>query len=129
MRLADLEGLVAEARKGLEKFGRVAISSSAPPAERLGEDAAEALEKAFGELARRLVQSDGVGRLIVAGGETSGAVVGALGIQAVEVNGIIDPGVPSLRTVAGRGLLLALKSGNFGSEDFFAKTMSIWDQQ
>ncbi|MBK7930509.1 MAG: hypothetical protein IPJ98_24445 [Bryobacterales bacterium] len=60
----------------------------------------------------------GVRRLIVAGGETSGAVVESVGVQAVELTSILDPGVPSLRTLGEEPLALALKSGNFGSRDF-----------
>ena len=62
----------------------------------------------------------GIGRLVVAGGETSGAIVTALGIKAMAVGPEIDPGVPAL-AVPERGLALALKSGNFGADDFFAK--------
>ncbi len=56
----------------------------------------------------------GVKRLVVAGGEISGAVVSALGIRAFEVGPEIDPGVPALRTEGDPALSLALKSGNFG---------------
>ena len=62
----------------------------------------------------------GVTRLIVAGGETSGAVVNGLGVTALEIGPEIDPGVPWTRAV-GRELVLALKSGNFGAADFFVK--------
>jgi len=63
--------------------------------------------------------------LIVAGGETSGAVVGALGIKALEIGPEIDPGVPWTRSKEGQGLVLALKSGNFGSPDFFLKAWKL----
>ena len=66
----------------------------------------------------------GVRRLVVAGGETSGAVVQALGVQRLRVGLPIDPGVPWTQA-EGRPLLLALKSGNFGSVDFFAKALSL----
>ncbi len=71
---------------------------------------------------RRLVGA-GVKRLVVAGGETSGAVVSALGIRAFEVGPEIDPGVPALRTDSTPSLGLALKSGNFGAPDFFDKAL------
>ncbi len=83
------------------------------------ETVAGAIEATFGALAARAV-SAGIGRLISAGGETSGAVVNALGIEALEIGPAIDPGVPALRAT-GFDLTLALKSGNFGAEDFFHK--------
>ncbi|MGY6633738.1 MAG: 3-oxo-tetronate kinase [Alkalilacustris sp.] len=98
-------------------------SSAAPEAvaaaqARFGTHAlADAIEGLFAALARALV-ARGVSRLITAGGETSGTVVTGLGLTALRIGPEIDPGVPMIR--AG-GLLLALKSGNFGAEDFFAK--------
>jgi len=65
----------------------------------------------------------GVRRLIVAGGETSGAVVQALNVRTLRVGAPIDPGVPWTQA-EGRPLLLALKSGNFGTVDFFSKALS-----
>ncbi|WP_029002550.1 3-oxo-tetronate kinase [Azorhizobium doebereinerae] len=83
-----------------------------------------AIEHASGALAAALVAA-GVRRLIVAGGETSGACVDRLGIQGFEVGPEIAAGVPLLRTVAhDPGMLLALKSGNFGGPDFFAKAVA-----
>jgi uncharacterized protein YgbK (DUF1537 family) len=84
---------------------------------------AAAVEEFFGELARRLAAS-GIGRLVVAGGETSGAVVSALGIASFEIGPEIDPGVPALKAGGGR-LALALKSGNFGSPGFFEKAAAV----
>ncbi len=84
---------------------------------------AAAIEATMGALAREAV-ARGVRRLIVAGGETSGAVVQALGARALEIGPGIDPGVPALR-VEGRPLAIALKSGNFGADDFFAKAARI----
>ncbi len=80
---------------------------------------ANTIEQFFGEVAR-LAVSSGIGRLICAGGETSGAIVQALDLEALNIGPMIDPGVPALN-VSGQNLALALKSGNFGSEDFFAK--------
>ena len=88
-----------------------------------GARAAEAVEGFFGAVARAAAQS-GVSRLISAGGETSGAIVTALGAEALAIGPRIDPGVPALR-VAGRNLVLALKSGNFGAPDFFEKACRI----
>lgn len=87
------------------------------------EQVAGAIEAMFGALAARAAAA-GVGRLISAGGETSGAVVGALGLRALEIGPAIDPGVPALRAT-GRDLVLALKSGNFGAEDFFHKAAAV----
>ncbi|MFD1623477.1 nucleotide-binding domain containing protein [Azospirillum griseum] len=69
----------------------------------------------------------GVRRLVVAGGETSGAVVDRLGIPAFLVGPEIAPGVPVLRTAGlpGGDRLMALKSGNFGGPDFFAKALAM----
>lgn len=82
------------------------------------EKSAEALEGFFAELARQAV-ARGITRIITAGGETSGAVVAGLSLDVLEIGPEIDPGVPALR--AGDHLVVALKSGNFGAPDFFAK--------
>lgn len=87
------------------------------------ENVAAALEGFFAETAKELVRQ-GVTRLIVAGGETSGAVVGALDAEVLEVGPEIDPGVPVLK-IGGSSLSLALKSGNFGDDDFFSKAATI----
>ena len=93
----------------------------------LGRDAAATLvEDAFALLARELV-ARGVDRLVVAGGETSGAVVQALGVEALAIGPQIDPGVPWTAATGRHRLALALKSGNFGSEEFFAKALAMLD--
>ncbi len=84
----------------------------------------ELIENTFGRLAQELVAS-GARRLIVAGGETSGAVVSALNVQSLRIGAEIDPGVPWTETLGEPRIALALKSGNFGGEDFFAKAMSM----
>jgi uncharacterized protein YgbK (DUF1537 family) len=61
----------------------------------------------------------------VAGGETSGAVVSALGVTALRIGPEIDPGVPWTETLGTRRLALALKSGNFGGDDFFTKALGM----
>lgn len=86
------------------------------------EKSSEAVELFFSEIAN-LVVAGGATRLITAGGETSGAVVEGLGLQALEIGPEIDPGVPALR--ARQNLVIALKSGNFGSEDFFERAAEI----
>lgn len=88
------------------------------------EKVAERLDHLFADTARALVDG-GVRRLVVAGGETSGAVVSALGLSAVAIGPEIDPGVPALAAADGRPLALALKSGNFGAPDFFAKSLRL----
>jgi len=91
----------------------------------LGRDAAgDLVEKTMADVARGLVEA-GFTKLIVAGGETSGAVVGGLGVDVIEIGPEIDPGVPWTRSLDDRQLVLALKSGNFGAEDFFTKA---WDR-
>ena len=84
------------------------------------EKSSQAIEKTMAALARGLVAA-GVGRLVVAGGETSGAVVGALDVTALRIGPEIDPGVPWTASVGAKPMLLALKSGNFGAPDFFTK--------
>ena len=87
------------------------------------EKSSHAIEKTMAALARGLVGA-GVGRLVVAGGETSGAVVSALDVTALRIGPEIDPGVPWTASVARKPLLLALKSGNFGAPDFFTKAFA-----
>lgn len=109
------------------------IYSSADPEsvklvqQQLGTQAAgSVVEKALAEVARGLVES-GVRRLVVAGGETSGAVVQALGIKKLRIGAQIDPGVPWCAAdspAAGGNMHLALKSGNFGAPDFFTKAFT-----
>ena len=108
----------------------VLVYSSADPdvvagvqAELGREKAGAIVEEAMGEIARGLV-ADGVTQLIVAGGETSGAVTAALDVTAIEIGPEIDPGVPWTKSLDDRGLVLALKSGNFGAERFFIDAFS-----
>ena len=109
----------------------ILVYSSADPEvvretqERLGRDAAGAMvEDVIAAVARGL-QQRGFARLLIAGGETSGAVVHALNAQALSIGPEIDPGVPWTRTLSGHDMALALKSGNFGTADFFLKA---WKQ-
>ena len=91
------------------------------------EKAGNLVEEALAAIAQGLVAL-GVGQLIVAGGETSGAVVKALGVTGLRIGPEIDPGVPWTTAIAKgspeRPLALALKSGNFGTPDFFLKAWS-----
>jgi uncharacterized protein YgbK (DUF1537 family) len=138
----DPEQVVAgrdEARRALAwaeerlKDGRILISSSSTPEEvaalqtRHGRDATgHAIEQAMADIAEGLVRS-GVRRLVVAGGETSGAVVDRLGIPGFLVGAEIAAGVPVLRAVGARDgeMLLALKSGNFGGPEFFSDALKL----
>jgi len=112
--------------------GPVLIASSSTPDQvsalqaRHGRDAAgHAIEQAMADIAENLVKS-GVRRLVVAGGETSGAVVDRLKIPGFLVGVEIAAGVPVLRAVgAGGDMLLALKSGNFGGPEFFSDALRL----
>ncbi|MBO1907696.1 four-carbon acid sugar kinase family protein [Microvirga sp. 3-52] len=111
--------------------GPALIYSTATPEEvqavqgRLGRmNAGEIVERTLAEIAKAL-PSLGFTRLIVAGGETSGAVVNALDVDALAIGPEIDPGVPWTRSLAGIDLALALKSGNFGTPDFFLKAWNM----
>jgi 3-dehydrotetronate 4-kinase len=86
----------------------------------------ELVEHALAEIARRLQQA-GVKRFVVAGGETSGAVASALGVEALTIGPQIDPGVPWTVSTGGQPIALALKSGNFGTNDFFSKALAMLD--
>lgn len=88
-----------------------------------GSKVAHAIEGFFSHLAQTLVQQ-GYRRVITAGGETSSAIVSALGITAMGIGPEIDPGVPVVISEGAPGLALALKSGNFGAPDFFAKALA-----
>ncbi len=85
-------------------------------------EVAAAIEQFFAVLAQRLVNG-GVRRLVVGGGETSGAVVEALGVASLGIGPEIDPGIPALMAERNGTLGLALKSGNFGADDFFEKAV------
>jgi 3-dehydrotetronate 4-kinase len=110
----------------------VVIAASAPPEKvtalqsRLGREQAGALiEDAVARIAEGLV-ARGVRKFVVAGGETSGAVVGRLGVRSLRIGSEIDPGVPwTLAEGSGPNLMMALKSGNFGATDFFLKAFRV----
>jgi uncharacterized protein YgbK (DUF1537 family) len=113
--------------------GPILIASSSTPDQvaalqaRHGRDVAgHAIEQAMADIAEGLVQS-GVRRLVVAGGETSGAVVDRLAIPGFVVGAEIAAGVPVLRAVGAKDgeMLLALKSGNFGGPTFFADALKL----
>jgi uncharacterized protein YgbK (DUF1537 family) len=105
----------------------VLVSATAAPSDvrraqdELGVDRAAALvEDALAQIAVRAVDDLGVRHLIVAGGETSGAVAAALGVKTVRIGALAAPGVPwTIATVGDRPIALLLKSGNFGGPDLF----------
>jgi uncharacterized protein YgbK (DUF1537 family) len=94
---------------------------------RLGRAAAGSLVEHLLAEVGRLLRNDGFSRFIVAGGETSGAVVEALGVRSLRIGPEIAPGVPWTRSVGVPDLALALKSGNFGAPDFFLKAWELLD--
>ena len=89
--------------------------------------AGEMIEQTLAAVARGVVER-GVRQLVIAGGETAGACVQALQIEQLRIGPQIDPGVPwchAQTSLAPGGLHLALKSGNFGADDFFTKAFSL----
>ncbi|SFM32399.1 3-oxo-tetronate kinase [Variovorax sp. OV329] len=143
LRIAD-QGAEAVAKQALDwarpllKDGPVLVYSTAESDAvkavqgRLGVDEAGSLvEHCVAAIARGLVADLGVRQLVVAGGETSGACVQALGIAQMQIGAQIDPGVPWCHAKAAAagdaGLRIALKSGNFGTDDFFTKAFTAQD--
>ena len=137
LQLAAGRDLVAEAlawaRPQLGSAPVLVYATAEPAAVRavqqqLGAEAAGALvERALSRIAAGLVQA-GVGQLIVAGGETSGACVQSLSITQLRIGPQIDPGVPWCHAATPTrpvGLHLALKSGNFGGGDFFSRAFGL----
>ncbi|MBB5415768.1 3-oxo-tetronate kinase [Paraburkholderia atlantica] len=120
------------ARSYLNKREPVLIYATSSPEDvravqkKLGvEKAGHLVEEALATIARRL-RDIGVRKFVVAGGETSGAVVQALNVRTLRIGPQIDPGVPATQSVGANDkapLALALKSGNFGTTDFFTKAL------
>lgn len=111
----------------IAQYAPALVASSAEPERvaavrgRFGDGVSAKIEQFFGALAAELARR-GVRRFAVAGGETSGAVVNALGLAQLYIGAEIDPGVPALFAQRdGAWCALALKSGNFGARDFFSK--------
>ncbi len=132
---AKLEQYRADAVAAMAK-GPVLVYSTTTP-EQLAQvqsslgamQAGEMVEQWLASIACSLVEA-GAGQLIVAGGETSGAVVQALGIEQLRIGAQIDPGVPwchGVARLAGGALPLhiSLKSGNFGGVDFFTRAFEV----
>lgn len=132
--IADEKDVVLEVISWVKKQSEnvpVLIYSSADPADvsiaqkKYGrERAGEMVEETMGKIAKGLLDL-GVRQLVVAGGETSGAVVKALDVKALRIGPEIDPGVPWTEAIGGVPIALALKSGNFGAENFFEKSLDM----
>jgi uncharacterized protein YgbK (DUF1537 family) len=125
-----VEEALAFARKNFFAQTPCLIYASAPfeevrrVQETLGNaEAGELIERSLAFVAKEMA-NEGVRRFVVAGGETSGAVVSSLGIKALRIGNSIAPGVPWVASFDGKPIVLALKSGNFGSTDFFLKACS-----
>ncbi|MGW6401477.1 3-oxo-tetronate kinase [Streptomyces sp. NPDC055134] len=140
LRIAAGEDVAAEALAFADKHladGPVLVySTESPDAVRsvqgqLGAaEAGELVEQTLGRVAQGLIQR-GVRQLVVAGGETSGAVVQALGLTGLRIGGQIDPGVPwCAAPLPGGGTLhITLKSGNFGGSDFFTAAFALLNEE
>ena len=109
----------------------ILVYASAPPdavneaQKRLGRDlASSTVENALAKIASAAVQN-GFRRIVIAGGETAGAVVSNLGIKGIMIGEQIDPGVPTTVSIGNPSIGLVLKSGNFGSADFFEKSLKV----
>ena len=124
-----VEQALAFAQPYLDNGEPVLIYATATPDEvkavqdQLGvNEAGHLVESTLASIAHGLRQR-GVRRFVVAGGETSGAVVQALDVRTLRIGAQIDPGVPATVTTGAEPLALALKSGNFGAIDFFEKAL------
>jgi len=124
-----LDGLLRWAEEH-KSSGPVLVYSSASPEEvrgyqeTYGPGIAHRIEETLATLAQKLAAS-GFDKLVVAGGETSGAVVRALGVQALSIGPEIAPGVPWTQALPQGNMALALKSGNFGGPEFFLKAFEV----
>ncbi|GAA2143917.1 3-oxo-tetronate kinase [Actinomadura napierensis] len=123
LRKNALEWLDAHVRAGK---GSALVYSSAPPGERdgraLGDGTGEALERILADVARHAAAL-GFRRIVVAGGETSGAVLNVLGVRSVVVAAEVDRGVPWCLTTTEPAMALLLKSGNFGADDLLVRAI------
>ncbi|ABE33815.1 hypothetical protein DR64_4501 [Paraburkholderia xenovorans LB400] len=128
-----VEQALAFAQPYLDKGEPMLIYATATPDEvkavqrELGvNEAGHLVEATLASIARGL-RERGVRKFVVAGGETSGAVVQALDVHTLRIGAQIDPGVPATATTGAEPLALALKSGNFGTTDFFEKALRHLD--
>ncbi|MFJ6632126.1 3-oxo-tetronate kinase [Streptomyces sp. NPDC091376] len=140
LRIAAGEDVAGQALDFAEKHladGPVLVYSTEAPDTvrtvqgRLGAaEAGELVERTLGRVAQGLVER-GVRQLVVAGGETSGAVVQELGVTGLRIGPQIDPGVPWCAAVLPDGdtLHITLKSGNFGGPGFFTDAFALLDEE
>lgn len=98
-------------------------SSDTAGADTSDKSISSAMEKTLSDIAQNIFGAKPISRLITAGGETSGAVITALGLSSFAIGESIAPGVPVLYPTRYAGLRLVLKSGNFGDEEFFVKVL------
>jgi 3-dehydrotetronate 4-kinase len=127
----DVASEIARWAMGQPEKTPLLIYGSAPPDEvkaiqaRYGREKAGAMmEETLGKIAAELVEG-GARKIIVAGGETAGAVVSSLGVEGLKIGREINPGVPWTESLGEPKLALALKSGNFGAVDFFSKAFGM----
>ncbi len=123
----NVENVFAWVRE--QESGCLVFSSAAPEdlekSQKLGKERVAAkIEETLAGLAR-IAAEQGYQRIIVAGGETSGAVTQALGYQSFRIGESVAPGVPIMTPLENPSLRLVLKSGNFGKEDFFTRAMEM----
>jgi uncharacterized protein YgbK (DUF1537 family) len=128
--LAAIASTLAAGSVPIVSAGHDPASVAAAQSELGTEAAAHAVEHALAEVARRSVHDLGVRRLLIAGGETSGAVTRALGVRAMTLRQRVDPGVAwatgRADAVPGRpAVALLLKSGNFGGIDLFTRAWEL----
>jgi uncharacterized protein YgbK (DUF1537 family) len=127
---AQVQAALDWARERIAREPVLVYATSSPEevravqAELGAEQAGRSIEQALAGVAQGMVEL-GARKLIVAGGETAGAVVNRLGIQALRIGPQIDPGVPWTLSTGEPAVALALKSGNFGATDFFAKALGM----
>jgi uncharacterized protein YgbK (DUF1537 family) len=128
--LAAIASTLAAGSLPIVSAGHDPASVAAAQSELGTEAAAHAVEHALAEVARRSVGELGVRRLLIAGGETSGAVARVLGVRAMTLRQRVDPGVAwaTGRATALPGspaVALLLKSGNFGGTDLFTRAWEL----
>ena len=119
------QGVVSQATRVLQHSGKVIVYSSLGPLPAGTEARGNALGQTIGSMLREIIQTSGVGRVVLAGGDTSSHAVTQLGLHALTWSGAVEPGAPLCRahsdTRALDGLELVLKGGQVGSEDFFER--------
>jgi len=132
---ADLAGIAEDTAAALADGENIILSASAGPEEvarvqehgrRAGLSVPEVgrrIAAALAEVTAQVLARGRVGTLIVSGGETAGAVCRRLGIRSLEVGLPIEPGVPYCFPLDGPQAITVLKSGNFGSEDFYLRVL------